>query len=407
MKGKRRVASKAERQGAQEETEVGTKRVLEDGGEGGDNETGVGYTENENEPPTKKTKVDDRENLDAKGDHDDEQPATHTYQTGTIERGHIYFFYRPRVELEEVHSIDDVQRFDILLVPRPPEFSIGSESTRVDETGDYEEDMAIIKDGADAVPAPPEVDVEKKPFRLIAVGKKSLPDPEAGGRGKGGGRKATFWAIVLTVGQDLRKLEDGLGAKEYETKTKGTRHQGPARIAARGAYAIVNSEGRTPSSRETHLGYHISHPTSDNFGRVQEALGIHQSSSFVLQVKNPGAPNSGRSNVGLPRGRKAQFPKHILHEVFGQGGGRGRESYGLPFASVERREMLDYECAELLLIAARSGEEGLKESLGEGRGNALTEVEKVEEKHSVESVLKELAMDAEKIPAQPLGGQWK
>ena len=38
------------------------------------------------------------------------------------------------------------------------------------------------------------------------------------------------------------------------------------------------------------------------------------------------------------------------------------------FASVEREEMLDYEGAELLLIAARAGEEGLEKSLGEGRG---------------------------------------
>ena len=149
----------------------------------------------------------------------------------------------------------------------------------------------------------------------------------------------------------------------------GTRHQGPARIAARGAYAIVNSSGKTPSSRETHLGYHISHPTSDNFGEVQEALGIHQASSFVLQVKNPDAPNTGPPNIGLPKGRRAEFPEHIMKEVFGKGGGRGREGYGLRFVSVERRELLDVEGAELLFIAARSGEEGLETSLGEGRGN--------------------------------------
>ena len=63
----------------------------------------------------------------------------------------------------------------------------------------------------------------KKHFRLIAVGKKQLPDPDAGGGGKGQGRKATFWATVVTVGEDLKKLQDGLGGKEYETKTKGER----------------------------------------------------------------------------------------------------------------------------------------------------------------------------------------
>lgn len=152
----------------------------------------------------------------------------------------------------------------------------------------------------------------------------------------------------------------------------GTRHQGPARIAARGAYAIVNKEAPTPSKRETHLGYHLSHPTPDNFGEVQEALGIHPASSFIMQVKNPDAPASGPGQ-GLPRGRGAKFSDTIMKEVFGAGGGRGRESYGLRFASVERREMLDYEGAELLFIAARSGKEGLETSLGEGRGEGETD----------------------------------
>ena len=63
-----------------------------------------------------------------KTDGKEEHPAKHAYQTGgfartayalcsltvtagTIERGHIYFFYRPKVELEEAHSVDEVQRF--------------------------------------------------------------------------------------------------------------------------------------------------------------------------------------------------------------------------------------------------------------------------------------------------------
>lgn len=146
----------------------------------------------------------------------------------------------------------------------------------------------------------------------------------------------------------------------------GTRHQGPARIAARGAYALVNSAGRTPFARETHLGYHLSHPAPDAFGDVQAALGLHQASSFVVQVKNPDAPNTAGQQVG--GSKKAQYPDEIMREVFGKGGSRGQEAYGLRFASVERKELLDYEGAELLLIAARSGEEGLETSLGEGRG---------------------------------------
>ena len=124
-----------------------------------------------------------------------------------------------------------------------------------------------------------------------------------------------------------------------------------------------------PSKRTTHLGYHLSHPSGTELGEVQEALGIHQASSFVLQVKNPLAPPTGPAQVGLPKYRRADYPEDILRGVFGMGGRRGRESYGLRFASCERQELRDYEGAELLFIAAHSGEEGLEQSLGEGRGH--------------------------------------
>lgn len=157
-------------------------------------------------------------------------------------------------------------------------------------------------------------------------------------------------------------------------RTAGTRHQGPARLAARGAYAIVNSEAKTPSQRETHLGYYLSHPSGEQMGEVQEILGIHHASSFVLQVKNPLAPTSGPGQIGLPKGQRADYPDNIMDGVFGKGGQRGRESCGLRFAACERKEMLDYEGAELLFIAARSGEGGLEQSLGEGRGQGKVAV---------------------------------
>ena len=62
-----------------------------------------------------------------------------------------------------------------------------------------------------------------------------------------------------------------------------------------------------------------------------------------------------------------------MHDVFGSASKRGnqtrgRESYGLRFASCETPEILDFEGTQLLLIASRDGEEGLEASLGEGRG---------------------------------------
>ncbi|KZT08550.1 uncharacterized protein LAESUDRAFT_742284 [Laetiporus sulphureus 93-53] len=341
------------------------------------------------------TKVEDA----TRKDH----PVEHAYQTGTIERGHIYFFYRPKVEMEEVHSIDDVQRFHLLLIPRPPEFSVSSppqSAETLDETGENQE-MTVIQPGADAVPAPEPLDQKKKFFRLIVVGKKSLPDPE-----EDHGRGRVFWGTIVTVSDDLQKLEEGLGPREYETKTRGIRHQGSARLVARGAYAIVNAEARVPSDRETHLGYHLSHPTHEQFNEVQEELGVHTASSFVLQVKNPLAPPTGIGRIGLPKNRAVDFPERIMKEVFGVGGERGREDFGLRFASVERVEMLDHEGVELLFIAARSGDEGLEKSLGEGRGEALHELEERESKETIQQIMKELALDSEKIPVNPLEGDW-
>ena len=70
-----------------------------------------------------------------------------------------------------------------------------------------------------------------------------------------------------------------------------------------------------PSSRETHLGYHLSHPAPEELGEVQEVLGIHTASSFIVQVKNPLAPPTGSAQVGLPSSRRAQYPEEFLTSV--------------------------------------------------------------------------------------------
>ncbi|KAI0652430.1 hypothetical protein C8Q79DRAFT_997479 [Trametes meyenii] len=387
----------------EDSTVIGEKRDPEPEPEENKDEPPAKKVKAEEQPPQEKSEVSegvdvDKENAPAK--HHPGESMVCQQRSVTVVR-----CYRARPRLFLLPSQEDVQRFYMVLVPRPPQFAASSGDQA--NIGEEDQEMNLIESGADAVPAPEAKGQSRKWFRLLIIGKKGLPDPDAGGGGKGGGRKQVFWATVGSIGDDLKKLEEGLGAKVYETKTRGTRHQRAARLAARGAYAIVNNEAaRTPSQRETHFGYHLSHPDDEHFGEVQETLGIHKASSFVLQVKNPLAPPSGPGQVGLPKGRRAEFPEEILKGVFGKGGQRGRELYGLRFASVERRELLDYEGAELLFIAARSGEQGLETSLGDGRGHALEEVEKREGKESMDEVMKELAMDDGKIPVDPLEGEW-
>ncbi|KAK1216625.1 hypothetical protein PQX77_020745 [Marasmius sp. AFHP31] len=354
-------------------------------------------TRDETQEPPKKKPKSKTQDTDSEANTSKER---YTPATGTIERGHIYFFYRLKVQHEHAESLDDVKNFHMLLVPRPPSYAThGDEKT--EDGVKAEDDMKLLPAGADAVPAPATTTHSKK-FRLITVGKKKLPEAGSNGAGKGG--KETFWATVAKVGDDLDSLERGLGEKTYETKTRGTRHEEPARLVGRGGYAIVNNNPGVPSERETHLGYHISHPTEIEESSVQSTLGAHKASSFILQVRNPLAPASG---PGQPGEGSAKYPDNIMKGVFGKGGKRGRESYGLRFASCETPELLDYEGAQLLLIAARGGEEGLEASLGDGRGDALKEDQQDDASQSVNQVFRELGLDKEDFPDDAIvSGEW-
>lgn len=100
---------------------------------------------------------------------------------------------------------------------------------------------------------------------------------------------------------------------------------------------------------------------------MQQELGIPTTSSFVIQVKNPDAePGSFGPRIGLPAWRRAKYSEGIMKNIF-EKNTRGR-SYGLRFVPCSCIELLDYEGVELLLIAARSGVEGVDQSLGERRG---------------------------------------
>lgn len=162
-------------------------------------------------------------------------------------------------------------------------------------------------------------------------------------------------------------------------------------------------------------------------GNVQKSLGISPASSYVLQVKNPRAPSTGPQQV---HSKPAEYPAWIMHDIFKEGK-RGRDWYGLRFAPCGIPELLDYKGAELLLIAAREGEEGLKKSLGEGRGAgkgddlnfaivisvnsflslgfllALSELSEKEAHASIQQVFDELGLELGELPAEPLvEGSW-
>lgn len=173
----------------------------------------------------------------------------------TLEEGHLYFVWRPKVEEDQPSSVDDVERFYIVMRP----------------------------DGG-------------RLFRLLLVGNKHLPEI---------GRHERCWGFIETITQDGKTMEQGLRQTTYRTKTRGERTLHAARAGGEAVYALL----RDGSS--TFLSYVLSRP--DSPGPVQKAFNILPEASFALSVKNPdkGSP----PGTGLDESRQADYPPS-LKKVF-------------------------------------------------------------------------------------------
>jgi hypothetical protein len=176
-----------------------------------------------------------------------------------LETGHIYFFYRPRVQREEARGLDDIQRFHIILSPRG-----------------------------------------KLIWRLVTVGRKRLPEV-------GGGRERA-WAFVDTVGDTPEAVKDVLERQIYDTKTRGERVLPEARPAGEGVYALVGH------GSHTHLAYELAFPRAP--GDVQEDLNIEEQGSYIVTVRNPDAP--APAWVGLRSRSGADLPPELQERFRGR-----------------------------------------------------------------------------------------
>ena len=179
-----------------------------------------------------------------------------------IERGDIFFFYRPRVEKTEVHSRDDVQRFFMLLAPKQPE----------------------------------------KSYRLFVVGRKKLPQADGGGQRS----ERRNWALNVLTSKKPTTVRDELSAVTYETKTRGERHLPAATPVGEGRYELLRHDGHTE------LAYALELP--EEIGRAQEEFEVHEEGSFILSVKNPDV-----SAPGLPEPpRPPAYPKKLKAKFGGR-----------------------------------------------------------------------------------------
>ncbi|NLW85484.1 MAG: hypothetical protein GXY38_01275 [Planctomycetes bacterium] len=176
----------------------------------------------------------------------------------TLEAGDIYFFYRPKVEKEDVTSASDVQRVYLVLSP----------------------------DAHDR-------------YRLAVLGRKKLPDPSQSG-------KRRYWCFIETVSKHADGVREALQAEEYETKTRGRREVPAARPVGEGRYRLLRHNGHT------HLAYALELPHKP--GGPQDDFNIEQQASYIISVKNPDKPT--KAPAGLGKNQKADYPKH-LQERFG------------------------------------------------------------------------------------------
>jgi len=150
-----------------------------------------------------------------------------------VEKGDVYFFYRPKVNVEKMQGLGDVQRLHVVLAPD-------------------EEDAA----------------------RLFVVGKKRMPKiikskPKS---------TAREWMMNDMTGKP-KEIGKALAPLEYDTKTRGEQEQGEAIPVGEGRYVIFE---RDNSSR---LAYRLSSPAKS--GKAQEELGILAEASYVISVRNP------------------------------------------------------------------------------------------------------------------------
>lgn len=211
-------------------------------------------------------------------------------QVDAIERGDIFFFYRPKVDVAKVADRGDVQRFYMLLAP----------------------DRAR----------------GRRTYRLFVVGRKTLPEVAAG---RGAHPKQRNWAINVNTTTKVEDIRSELGAFEYETKTRGTREVPAAHPLGEGRYALLRH------GSHTEIAYALELPARP--GPAQREFEIHEQASLLIAVKNPDTKVPGAPGVTeapeLPAKLRAKFGDRRWIDVDDPG-------------------LLDHEHVQLLLLGAHA-----------------------------------------------------
>lgn len=169
-----------------------------------------------------------------------------------LDRGDVYFLYRPKIDEASAEGLAEVQRFFMVLSPH-----------------------------------------DKKRYRLLILGRKRLPSIHDGGE--------RTWGFVEKAGRTPQALREELAPATYQTKTRGERMQPTTRPAGEGVYAILRHDDHT------HLVYALELPERPR--EVQEEFHLTAEGNYIVSVKNPEQPSPPA--VGLGEERQASFPKSL------------------------------------------------------------------------------------------------
>ncbi|XP_010263372.1 PREDICTED: uncharacterized protein LOC104601640 [Nelumbo nucifera] len=258
------------------------------------------------------------------------------------ERGEIFFFYRPKVNKEEAHSADDVQRLYIVLQPESGERVVeekqapdsgkeGAKREAANSTDNGGNINSSNEKGTEGGHGSEAINIEKQPLlRFIVMGRKSLPDPSK--------KSQPYWGFVEMVTTRIEDVKTALEGEEYDTATRGHRRQSSARALGEGVYRILrHASGR---KMHTHLIYKLEFPPEGESSEPQESLNVEREGSFVIQIKNPDQHCTSQFR-GIQKKRRAAFPANLQGQL-------GK----LKFAPADPPDFLNYEGCEFLLISA-------------------------------------------------------
>jgi hypothetical protein len=175
-----------------------------------------------------------------------------------VEKGDIFFAYRPRIGEDEIEGLADIQRFFMVLKPEGQNF-----------------------------------------VRVAILGRKRLPQAEEHER---------IWGFIDAVTKSGAAVGSEFKEHRYWTKTRGDRTVPAARPVGEGVYALLQR------GRNLHLTYELELP--ERPGEVQEEFNIPRQAAYILAIANPGRPAS--PSAGLPEREEPHYPKPLQKEFEGR-----------------------------------------------------------------------------------------